>query len=61
MTEDSIRRGTRGPAGSTRFELALDLRWPFNHAAADRIWEPVAPDLWESTHNSWFVLQTWNG
>jgi len=38
-------------------ELALDLRWSFNHAADD-IWSRLAPELWEQTHNPWFVLQT---
>ena len=38
-------------------ELALDLRWSFNHSA-DGIWERLAPELWESTHNPWVVLQT---
>src|SRR5271169_3364981 len=38
-------------------ELALDLRWSFNHAA-DKIWERLDPELWEQTHNPWVVLQT---
>jgi glycogen phosphorylase len=38
-------------------ELALDLRWSWNHAA-DRVWQVIAPDLWERTHNPWFILQT---
>jgi len=38
-------------------ELALDLRWAWNHAA-DEIWSRLDPDLWERTHNAWFVLQT---
>jgi len=38
-------------------ELALNMRWSYNHAA-DRIWEHLAPELWESTHNPWVVLQT---
>ncbi len=38
-------------------ELALDLRWSWNHAA-DRIWREIAPDLWERTDNPWFILQT---
>ncbi|HEV3214794.1 MAG TPA: alpha-glucan family phosphorylase [Vicinamibacterales bacterium] len=39
------------------FELALDLRWSFNHAA-DTLWERLDPVLWNLTHNPWFVLQT---
>ena len=38
-------------------ELALDLRWAWNHAADD-LWRQLDPDLWASTGNAWFVLQT---
>lgn len=38
-------------------DLALDLRWSFNHSA-DRLWERLDPELWELTHNPWVVLQT---
>jgi glycogen phosphorylase len=38
-------------------ELALDLRWSFNHSA-DAIWQRLDPLLWELTHNPWVVLQT---
>jgi glycogen phosphorylase len=38
-------------------ELALDLRWSFNHSA-DRLWQRLDPELWELTHNPWVVLQT---
>lgn len=38
-------------------ELALDLRWSFNHAA-DKFWEQLDPELWDLTHNPWVVLQT---
>jgi len=38
-------------------ELALDLRWSFNHSA-DKLWERLAPELWDLTHNPWVVLQT---
>ncbi len=38
-------------------ELALDLRWSWNHSA-DAIWERLEPDLWDATHNPWVVLQT---
>jgi glycogen phosphorylase len=38
-------------------ELALDLRWSFNHSA-DRLWEQLEPELWDLTHNPWIVLQT---
>ena len=38
-------------------ELALDLRWSWNHAA-DEVWQQLDPALWELTHNPWVVLQT---
>ena len=38
-------------------ELALDMRWSWNHAA-DEIWQQLDPTLWELTHNPWVVLQT---
>jgi starch phosphorylase len=41
----------------TLTDLALDLRWSFNHSA-DRLWEQLDPELWELTHNPWVLLQT---
>jgi starch phosphorylase len=38
-------------------ELALDLRWSWNHTA-DEIWQQLDPALWELAHNPWIVLQT---
>lgn len=38
-------------------ELALDIRWSWNHSA-DTIWQGLDPELWELTHNPWIVLQT---
>jgi starch phosphorylase len=38
-------------------ELALDLRWSWNHAA-DEVWQQLDPALWELTHNPWVVLQS---
>ncbi|MBW6536933.1 MAG: alpha-glucan family phosphorylase [Mariniphaga sp.] len=38
-------------------ELALDLRWSWDHSA-DEIWRQLYPELWDSTHNPWAVLQT---
>jgi starch phosphorylase len=38
-------------------ELALDLRWSWNHAT-DNVWRQLDPTLWEFTHNPWVVLQT---
>jgi glycogen phosphorylase len=37
-------------------ELALDLRWSWNHAA-DRVWDHIDPELWHLTGNPWFILQ----
>ena len=38
-------------------ELALDLRWSWDHSA-DEVWRRLDPDLWDNTHNAWVVLQT---
>src|SRR5271168_3823506 len=38
-------------------ELALDLRWSWNHANDD-IWRQLDPALWDLTQNPWVVLQT---
>ena len=38
-------------------ELALDMRWSWNHYA-DEVWRRLDPALWELTQNPWVVLQT---
>lgn len=38
-------------------ELALDLRWSWNHAA-DELWQTLDAELWDATRNPWVVLQT---
>ncbi|MEJ2722638.1 MAG: DUF3417 domain-containing protein, partial [bacterium] len=38
-------------------ELALDMRWSWNHAA-DEVWKQLDRDLWDLTHNPWGILQT---
>jgi starch phosphorylase len=38
-------------------ELALDLRWSWDHSA-DEIWRPLAPELWDLTRNPWIILQS---
>jgi starch phosphorylase len=38
-------------------ELALDLRWSWNHEA-DKLWEELDPRLWDLTHDPWGILQT---
>ena len=52
--------GNRPPDAATSdalTDLALDLRWSFNHSA-DKLWERLDPELWDLTHNPWVVLQT---
>lgn len=48
---------TRATGVQTLTELALDLRWSWNHSA-DEIWAQLEPQLWALTHNPWVVLQT---
>ena len=38
-------------------ELALDMRWSWNHYADD-VWRLLDPALWKLTQNPWVVLQT---
>src|SRR5579863_9751531 len=38
-------------------QLALDLRWSWNHSA-DKLWREMDPELWDLTQNPWVVLQT---
>jgi len=38
-------------------ELALDVRWSWNHAA-DTIWRRLDAELWELTHSPWGILQS---
>jgi glycogen phosphorylase len=37
-------------------ELALDMRWTWNHAA-DALWQAVDPETWSLTENPWYMLQ----
>ncbi|CAK0761896.1 glycogen phosphorylase [Gammaproteobacteria bacterium] len=41
----------------TLSELALDMRWSWNHAT-DQVWRRLDAVLWKLTHNPWVVLQT---
>jgi starch phosphorylase len=41
----------------TLSELALDMRWSWNHAT-DQVWRQLDDVLWELTHNPWCILQT---
>jgi starch phosphorylase len=38
-------------------ELALNLHWSWSHAA-DKLWEALDSDLWQTTQNPWVILQT---
>jgi starch phosphorylase len=38
-------------------ELALDLRWTWNHSTDD-LWRELEPELWEATRNPWLILQS---
>ncbi len=38
-------------------ELALNVRWSWNHAT-DKVWRELDPKLWEIANNPWVVLQT---
>jgi starch phosphorylase len=38
-------------------ELALDMRWSWNHAT-DEVWRELDPVLWDQTHHPCDVLQT---
>jgi glycogen phosphorylase len=37
-------------------ELALDLRWTWNHST-DELWRELEPELWKTTQNPWLILQ----
>ena len=41
-------------------ELALDLRWSWDHSA-DEVWRQLDADLWDTTLSPWIVLQTVSG
>lgn len=45
------------PGFDCLIELALNLRWSWNHATDD-IWRQMDASLWEVTQNPWVVLQT---
>jgi starch phosphorylase len=49
MDLEQLRSGLR--------DLALDLRWAWNHAA-DELWARLDPELWGLTRNAWIILQT---
>ncbi|MGA7802852.1 MAG: DUF3417 domain-containing protein [Gammaproteobacteria bacterium] len=41
-------------------ELAMDLRWDWNHSA-DQLWKTVDPELWAATGNPWLILESVSG
>jgi starch phosphorylase len=58
MTETIIASELRRLAGMDELlELALDLRWSWDHGA-DEIWRPLSPELWDLTRNPWVILQS---
>jgi glycogen phosphorylase len=38
-------------------ELALDMRWSWNHSA-DVLWEAIDPELWAATNDPWLILES---
>jgi starch phosphorylase len=48
---------TEVPGFDSLAELALDMRWAWNHAT-DGLWRSLDPVLWKLTQNPWVVLQT---
>jgi len=56
-TPAAVDRPTDTAISHALTDLALDLRWSFNHSA-DQLWEQLDPELWELTHNPWVILQT---
>lgn len=45
------------PGFDSLAELAIDLRWSWNHST-DQVWRDLEPALWDLTNNPWAVLQT---
>jgi starch phosphorylase len=45
------------PALKGLTDLALDLRWNWNHSA-DVLWQTVDPELWEATGDPWLILES---
>ena len=50
-------RSSDKSAMETLTEIALNMRWSWNHAA-DKLWSQLDPALWELTRNPWVMLQT---
>ncbi|MBM9511906.1 alpha-glucan family phosphorylase [Desulfogranum marinum] len=45
------------PAMKGLTDLALDLRWNWNHCA-DALWKSVDPERWEATEDPWLILES---
>ena len=45
------------PCANALTELALNMRWSWNHSA-DELWNELDAGLWELTGNPWVMLQT---
>jgi glycogen phosphorylase len=52
-----VDQPTNIPVVEALTEIALNLRWSWNHAA-DKLWSELDPELWELTRNPWVMLQT---
>jgi len=57
MTAQPTTAAEIDAAQSSLMRLALNVRWSWSHAA-DTLWRELYPQLWDSTHNPWVVLQT---
>jgi starch phosphorylase len=55
--EDALSEATRNVGGGELVELALDLRWSWDHAT-DELWAEIDADLWMQSHNPWVILQS---
>ncbi len=38
-------------------ELAMDMRWSWSHGS-DQIWRTIDSQMWDSTGNPWFILES---
>lgn len=52
----SIDPPTDATGADALAELALDMRWSWNHAT-DKVWRQLDSKLWDTSHNPWVVLQ----
>lgn len=57
MTTRRYDSPTDVPGTGDLKELALDMRWSWDHGA-DELWKQIDPELWELTRSPWVVLQT---